>query len=155
MSIRQEIEALKDDDELIHCERIVRWAYENPLSELHRRLEWNNDRAGHKWRLTQARQLIRYHLVDNSGHAQVISLTIDRRNGGGYRDRVTVMNDANHMEVLRDEAYDELLRLKGKYDFFRELMPVWRAIESCYASREKLRKKGRRAEAPVERSAAS
>jgi hypothetical protein len=54
--------------------RMVKWARENPKSELHSQFEWDDAKAGYRYRLQQARQLIlriQVEVVDNDGAPKV------------------------------------------------------------------------------------
>lgn len=89
--VQAELEALRAGDGKLIPEDVVEWARINEQSELHKRLEWDNDKAGHQWRLQQVRQLIRVVFVDDNEERTAVSLRVDRVAGGGYRKRDDVL----------------------------------------------------------------
>lgn len=126
MGIREELIALKDADGFIVPERAVSWAKKNRDSSLHRALEWDDQKAGHEFRLWQVRRLIAVSCITPEGERQIVSLSIDRtRSGGGYRDLADVLPAADLRKVLLDDAIAELDRMQSKYDQLNELTRVW------------------------------
>jgi hypothetical protein len=127
--VRTELLAIKaaSPDRLLHAQEGVDWAHDNPDSALHSRLDWNNESAGNSWRLQQMRHLIEYHVVSDTGTPQVISLQVDRSNGGGYRD----INEAraDMADILMREALRELRRVRMRYGHIRKLQKVWKEID--------------------------
>src|SRR3954453_6495139 len=90
MTDRVRIELLQimqqSTDGLLNPHDVLEWARLHPGSALYQRIEWDDVVAADNWRLEQIRQLIKYHVRSETGEPQVISLQIDRSNGGGYRD---------------------------------------------------------------------
>jgi hypothetical protein len=130
--VRSELLAIQaaSPDGLLHTEEALQWAQDHPHSALHRRLEWNNARAGHAWRMHQMRAIIRLHVVSETGEPELINLSIDRTNGGGYRDRSQVERDRSLMEVVERDAWRELTHLREKYRRLKRFEKVWRAIDA-------------------------
>src|SRR6516225_8122516 len=91
--IREELEVIAKASRggILHAARVVAWARDHEKSALHRRFQWNDDKAAREYRLWQARSLIQVYIVDDGGQAAMVSLTIDRANGGGYRPIVDVL----------------------------------------------------------------
>jgi hypothetical protein len=94
----------------------------DPKNPLHDRFEWNDERAGHEYRLEQARSLIR--------HVKVIYTTPEERTirvrnfvyqDGGYRKTATVLTRKDSREELLDAALDELESFARKYAALEEL----------------------------------
>jgi hypothetical protein len=135
--IRAELLRLKDDKGLIHAEPVVEWAQRHPKSGLHSRFQWDDSIAAHEHRLWQARQLISMHIIVASGTHEFISLTVDRANGGGYRETTTVVATRSLREVMMDDALQELERLKRKYQLLEELAQVWRAADAVRPRRKR------------------
>ena len=78
----------------------------DPKTALHSRFEWDDSKAGHDWRLYQARQIIRLSvLVLDNVRDPVrawVSMKDDRvKAGGGYRSIGDVMSD----EEFNSEAH--------------------------------------------------
>jgi hypothetical protein len=112
-------------------------------SPLHQSFDWNDTDAAEKWRLQQARNLIRvvvtYEKVGNrSLPVRVfVSLTPDREeNGPGYRLASAVMSDAAHRQQLLSDALSEMQHFKEKYARLVELAKVFAAMDEV--SQEKL-----------------
>lgn len=129
MSIKAEILAIKasSPDGMFHVESGHDWAVAHPESDLHRALEWNDATAGYQWRLSQIRQLVRLHVVNDDGAPQLVSLSFDRSKAGGYRDLSDVLGDRTLTDVLLRDALDDLERVRKKYETVTELARVWEA----------------------------
>lgn len=133
--IREELEALREsNDGLLRAEDVVEYAKSNPDSALHRRLLWDDSAAAHAYRLFQARQLIRVHvIVSESVHMPVrayVSLTADRKQvGGGYRAIEDVLSDAERKAALLRQALNEAASWREKYKSLKELGEVFAALE--------------------------
>ena len=128
--VRTELLTIKaaSPDGLLHAQDAVDWARSNEASALHQRLDWNNETAGNNWRLHQMRHLIEYHVVtETGGGPMVISLQVDRSNGGGYRD----INEArvNMADIMMREAMRELRRVRMRYGHIKKLQKVWLEID--------------------------
>jgi hypothetical protein len=104
-------------------------------SPLHSFFEWNDGEAAAQFRITQARKLIRV-CVSYIGPKEApvlsrvfVSLSSDRRDGGGYRPMVEVLSDdAMRSRMLRD-AMEEMARFKRKYQHLQELVNVIEAMD--------------------------
>lgn len=100
-------------------------------SPLHSRFEWNNAKAGHSYRLWQARHLIRVcveTLPQTKEPVEVfVSLTSDRKEGG-YRVQTEVLSDREMRRQLLADALAELRCFAGKYARLKELSKVFSAI---------------------------
>ena len=138
----QELNSLAENG-LIRPHDIVAFA-KDPKTALHRHFDWDNNIAGQKHRLHQARILVaQYRLVDNRGQATpvraLVSLKLDRyrREGGGYRTMQDVMADDNLKQNLLDDCLDELERTEEKYHSITELASVWREISKVRAQQKK------------------
>lgn len=125
MTIRDELVALQKRHGILRPEQAVEWAREHPASALHAAVDWNDTTAAHQHRIWQIRQLIAVHVVNQEGVRQMVSLTIDRVNAGGYRLLNDVMETESLREVLLADALAELERIKAKYLGLVELTRVW------------------------------
>jgi len=114
----------------------------SPNTALHKFFTWDDSEAAEKYRLIQAQRLIiRYELKvvrpDKPAATvrQFISLTTDRkRGGGGYRRVEDVMaDDAMRAQMLTD-AKAALGSLRNKYATLQELAGVWTAFDAVMAS---------------------
>lgn len=124
--ISRELRALQDDDGRINAAGAVKWARKHTKSHLHAALEWDDAIAGEQYRIWQVRSLINVHIVDSEGSRQLVSLTIDRRDGG-YRPIEDVLSTPDLRKVMLDDALADLQRLERKYQRLQELAEVWAA----------------------------
>lgn len=138
--IRKELFLIKGDRELLKGEDVVEWAAANPASSLYGCFEWDDAKAGHEFRLMQARTLIVSYVRIDSGPSKFVSLTIDRnRPGGGYREIESVMEQPALREALLRDALRELRHFKTKYQQLAEFARLYKEIErleSKYGDRE-------------------
>jgi hypothetical protein len=137
MTIREELIQIQSANEGV-CSpfAVVNYA-RNPETALHSRFEWDDGKAGEKYRLWQARQVISLELTVIPGEKRdvetrlFISLRDNRNSQGGYRSIETVLED----DVLRDkmlsEAFQELKRMRQKYGHLKELAAVFEAVEKA------------------------
>lgn len=128
--IRQELEALAEaNDGILRPEVVVEFA-QNPNTALHNRFEWDDTEAAKKYRLWQARELIRVTVIvlpnENQDEYRVfVSLKSDRYSGGGYRALVDVMSDDQMRKQLLGQAYNDFKLWQKKYNQLKELAPVF------------------------------
>lgn len=106
-------------------------------SPLHRQFDWDDTDAAEKWRLHQARQLIRvivsYEPVGNGKSVPCrvfVSLTPDR-DVGGYRLTATVLADPDQRRQLLADARADMKRFTAKYQALAELADVVKAMQSA------------------------
>lgn len=127
--VGEELLALADDDGVIFPDQVVDWARGHPKSALHAQFQWDVARAAREHWLWQARQLIAVHVVDDAGHRQTISLSIDRGHGGGYRPLDQVLANDELRRLAVGQAIGEALRWRERNSHLLELRPVFRSIE--------------------------
>jgi hypothetical protein len=147
-SLAAELMALRDKSGKIHVPRAHEWARTNPDSLLHGELEWNNRVAAQAHRMWQIRQLIAVHVVNDEGDRLLVSLSIDRTDGG-YRPLDDVMAAPPLREIMLGDALAELQRVKAKYNRLTELTRVWEAANAAAAEAAKGPRK-RPARLPIE-----
>jgi hypothetical protein len=144
VSIRQELEALIDESEdgVLHARDVVQWAKSHPGSALHGAIEWDDIKAADAHRLWQARQLIQISLVREDGAPRMVSLTIDRASGGGYRQ----ISDVLPVKSLRDQMLADALadheRWEQKYTDIRELVDIHEAARQARSALRRRKPKG-------------
>ncbi len=136
-TIRSELLALQAaaEDGILHAEKVVEWARENPGSALHKSLQWNDAKAAHEYRVDQVRRLISVHVVDARGQPLLVSLSIDRNIGGGYRPIADVLKAPDLREVLVRDALEELERMQDKYARVEALAAVWAEADRVRAAK--------------------
>lgn len=134
MNIQDELERLR----LLHGgvlmpEHIVN-AAKPKSSPLHGSFDWDNGEAAHKWRLEQARHLIRIFVTvlgngDQSRESRMyVSLSTDRAGEGGYRAIADVLSDAEKRATLLRDAELDMLRFRQKYAGLVELADVFKSM---------------------------
>jgi hypothetical protein len=138
---KQEIESLQKNG-IVYPADIIEFA-KDPETALHNRFDWDDTEAAQKWRLVQARNIIRVYVkVHKSTHITTrafVSLSTDRKNGGGYTAMAQVLSrEDKHKQMLAD-ALAELVIVRQKYAQLKELVDVFRAIDHAVALRPKSR----------------
>lgn len=111
-------------------------------SPFHDRFTWDDAAAAHYRRLDEARMLIRTFtvMVKISGSQKpeklraFISLSSDRRVGGGYRSLVDVVNDSERYAEMLHDALAELQSFKRKYSMLKELKSVIQELDRVAAT---------------------
>ena len=127
--ITAELERLRDKSGMINASRAVKWARRNPRSALHEYLEWDDEIAAEKYREDQIRSFVQIHIVDPLGFRQYVSLSIDRRPGGGYRPVQDVLSRQDLRSIMLNDALDDLDRMRRLYVSLKELGPIWDCID--------------------------
>ena len=105
----------------------------DPSNPLHKHFTWDDTKAAHKWRLEEARLLIRSYRIYNEDLEldvrALTSLDIDREHGGGYRFVTDVVEREDLRESMVRTALQELMSTRRKYDHIRELAGLWGYID--------------------------
>lgn len=129
--ITQELRSLAEQNDGVLLPEAVVEAAKPADSPLHSRFEWNNAKAGHSYRLWQARHLIRVcveTLPQTKEPVEVfVSLTSDRQDGG-YRVQTEVLSDREMRKQLLADALSELRCFAAKYARLKQLAKVLGAI---------------------------
>ena len=105
-------------------------------SPLHSHFDWNNTEAAAKWRLHQARNLIRV-VVEYLPSAPSIpqrvfvALRSESQTGGGYRPLRQVMASVDMRADLLSQAFDDMKMFAAKYQHLSELAGVVTAMSSA------------------------
>ena len=114
---------------------VVVSAARNPKSAMHNSFDWDDTEAAQKWRIEQARKLLRV-TVEYVGGKEgnpirvFYSLTTDRRGDEtGYRTTIDIMNDKELYAQLLDDALAELESFRVKYAHIKELRAIFTAIK--------------------------
>ena len=115
-------------DGLLRAETVVDYA-QDPSTALHSQFEWDDGVAGNRYRLMQARQLLRVAvtilpMIDEPCRA-FVSLRDDRGRdtGGGYRAIEDVLRDDTRCDRFIEQARDDLIRLQAKYRVLEAMVP--------------------------------
>ena len=116
----------------------------DPLTALHNRFEWDDTEAAEKYRIWQARMIIRMELVvipvEGTKEKTVrsfVSLISDRKaeQDKGYRFMVDVLSDDDLRKQLLDEAHRDMLLFRRKYSQLHELAKVFEAMDEMYSQK--------------------
>lgn len=110
-------------------------AARSPKSPLHRHFEWDNTVAAERWRIEQARYLLRvtveYITIKGSEVPTriYVSLSDDQNRDGGYRLTTDVLSDDDLRRCLLQDALRDIEIFKNKYGRLKELAGVIKAME--------------------------
>lgn len=103
---------------MLNPEDIVKFA-EDEDTALHKFFEWDNDEAAVKYRLLQARAIIRVvvQIIPDTGEKirTFISLSTDRKENGGYRIMTDVIEDEALSDIMLEDARRDLEIFRAKY----------------------------------------
>lgn len=131
-----ELKAIYDrsKDGILTPERVVD-AARSPKSALHNHFEWDDSIAAQRYRIEQAREILRITVeylpqAPDKPTRVFMSLSSDRT-AGGYRTTVDVMNDCDMRAQLLKDALDELKCIQKKYADIKELSGVFSAINKA------------------------
>jgi len=138
---KQEIETLQKNGNL-HPIDIVNFA-KDPATALHNCFDWDDTEAAQKYRLEQARSVIRVYVkVHKSTHITTrafVSLSTDRKNGGGYTAMARVLSEEDKHQQMLADALAELAAVRKKYMQLKELVDVFKEIDRVVARKPKPR----------------
>jgi hypothetical protein len=137
VSIQQELCALKRAHKLLKRETVHQWAEKHSSSAIYKALEWNDAEGAYQYRLLQIGNLIQIHCRDVDGTRTLVSLSVDRVSGGGYRSMREVISDKKMREILLADALEDLRRMEDRYKLLKDLVSGIRKIRK----REEVRAK--------------
>lgn len=120
---------------ILRAEDVVAFA-KNPQTVLHSYFDWDDTIAAHKWRLQQARQLIRVMVTvlpsnNNVKYRIFVSMKDDRynKNGGGYRPITVVLSQETMWAKYKDEIRQDMLIFIRRWEVLKEVEPVIREMK--------------------------
>ncbi len=134
LTIQEELEAIREsNDGMLRAEDVVEFA-KNPETILHKRFTWDDDVAAQRWRLLEARAIIRVNVITPEATGTTVrayvSLMGDRQTpGGGYRSLPDVMASTELRKRLLAQALKEAGAWREKYKNLHELSAVFGAID--------------------------
>ena len=135
--IKEELEAIAEGNGgILRGIVVIRFAQENQDSTLNSRFQWDDSKAGHQYRLQQARQLIRLHVTvvgEDAPEVKVwVSLSGDRvQEDGGYRRVESVMSNDVQRAALVREALKDANAWRTKWKDLEELRAIFAAIQEA------------------------
>lgn len=149
--IREELaEIIEKNNGTMTPEQVVEYAKKNKDSELHAQFDWNDTVAAKKYRLEQARHIIRLNVVvidrgrtlstcgvdlksEGVRTRKLVSLTSERKADGKtvYRQIEQVLDDKALRAQMLADALAEASAFMRKYRALAELSAVFSAIEDA------------------------
>lgn len=129
--INEELAAIQNANpaRILDAKEVVEWAKAHPDSALHGQFTWNDEKAAYEHRLFEARRIIAIHFVNEEGERKVYSVSLDRVNGGGYRNIDEIIDNEALRNALLSEALGKLKHIKRQYQHLKELASVYEEIE--------------------------
>jgi len=110
-------------------------------SPLHKYFTWDNTEAARRWRILEARNLLRV-VVMYKGESRepinvFVSLKPDRvEGGGGYRCITDVLDDDALYDQMLKDALDDLEFFRRKYQSLKELRGIFEEIDCLQKKRK-------------------
>lgn len=118
----------------------------NPKSPLHGLFEWDNTQAAEKYRLFQARMIIRsvsIHIVEQPdvepvrAYISVAPLEDEERfSGRSYRSTIRVLQEPGYREQILNKARADLVAWKLRYEHLHEFASVLVEIEKVTSTKK-------------------
>ena len=105
------------------------------MTELHKCFEWDDEIAAEKYRVYEARQLVRHLVIEKpepeEGEKEKppVRYFLQTVNGTGYRPTEIIYRDENAYATLLETALAELKAFQRKYGRLKELDDVFEAID--------------------------
>lgn len=126
----QEIGEEVTPEQVLDCAR-------NDKTELHKCFDWNDSVAAEKYRLVQARDVLRKLIVvkrevDNEEREPIqfrVMMKNDNSQNSGYKQTIVMVKDEDEYQKLLEQARRELHAFKQKYSCLRELAEILDLIE--------------------------
>lgn len=121
-----ELQRIYERDGVIEPETVVAES-RTPSAPLHSCFEWDDEKAAHKYRITQAQNIIRaIVVVDEAKQPETRAFVNVQRE---YHPVSVVVRNPEKREILLQNALNELRWFERKYNTLQELSNVFAAIE--------------------------
>lgn len=121
-----ELQRIYERDGVIEPETVVAES-QTPSAPLHSCFEWDDEKAAHKYRITQAQNIIRaIVVVDEAKQPETRAFVNVQRE---YHPVSVVVRNPEKREILLQNALNELRWFERKYNTLQELSNVFAAIE--------------------------
>lgn len=121
-----ELQRIYERDGVIEPETVVLES-QTPSAPLHSCFEWDDEKAAHKYRITQAQNIIRaIVVVDEAKQPETRAFVNVQRE---YHPVSVVVRNPEKREILLQNALNELRWFERKYNTLQELSNVFAAIE--------------------------
>lgn len=129
--VAQEIKSIGDE---IKPDMLVQYATENPDSEVHKCFTWDNNEAADKWRLQEARMVMKSLTIivtTDTRKEQPIRMYMRTSTTSGYKETVRIYQNEDELDGMLRLAKAELFAFENKYRILsnrEELKSVFSAI---------------------------
>lgn len=121
-----ELQRIYERDGVIEPETVVAES-KTPSAPLHSCFEWDDEKAAHKYRISQAQNIIRaIVVVDEEKQPETRAFVNVQRE---YHPVSVVVRNPEKREILLQNALNELRWFERKYNTLQELSAVFSAIE--------------------------
>lgn len=121
-----ELQRIYERDGVIEPETVVAES-QTPSAPLHSCFEWDDEKAAHKYRITQAQNIIRaIVVVDEAKQPETRAFVNVQRE---YHPVSVVVRNPEKREILLQNALNELRWFERKYNTLQELSNVFAAIK--------------------------
>lgn len=122
---RAELELIREEaGGMLKAEDVLDFARSSNTA-LHKYFEWDDGEAAYKYRLAQAKEIISVAVIMIPGTDKkvraYVNLSEDRKERLGYRSIVDVYSDEQLLEMLLQDALEELQAFKAKYEKLKSL----------------------------------
>ena len=133
--VGNELLSLEEEVGQLKPEMVVRYAQQNPGSNLHSYFEWNDNAAARQWRIEQAKMLLRSVVIvreeDPRGAEIRLFVNIDRIGDepSKYVNTQRAMADDEMRAIVLGRVEHELYAIRRKHTDLHELSGVWQSID--------------------------
>lgn len=140
---KQELQRIYERDGSLDPHKIIIEA-RNPENPLHDRFTWDKDKAAYENLLNEARKLIRIAVtilpqVNNEPVRAYVSLSpLRKKDQGSYIAMVDILSEEERYAQAREDALGIMSSMQKRFNYIRELSPVWDALALVLADVEKL-----------------
>lgn len=117
--------------ENVTAEQIVDMA-KDENTESHKCFEWDDTIAGHKYRVIQAREVVRNLVIEEqpvTKQEPVRVRVMFTSKNGGYKPTKLIVEQKDEYEALLERAKAELRAFKQKYSMLKELEEIFKLID--------------------------
>lgn len=129
--VADEIKSLGDE---IKPDMIVQYAKDNPDSEIHKCMTWDDTKAAEKWRLHEARMIVRSLVITietEERKEQPIRMFLRTDTTSGYKETIRIYQNEDELNGMLKMAKAELVAFEKKYRILsntEELKEIFRFI---------------------------
>ncbi len=120
---------LRREDGRILPEDVVE-AARDKKSPLHNQFDWNDTLAAKKWRIEQARELLRVTVMLLPGVKDPIRAFVSLSTEKGYRMTANVLANVTFRSQLLEDALKEMRAFERKYAHLKELADVIKEMKA-------------------------